>query len=175
MEEHTIEEDFKKYPYLKDMSDHILFVTKNDYDYIMNSPKITISTNNIPEEFIKRILNNNIYYDYAFKYFNNEIKTFSLSYIIYGDTGGLLNFNKSILGYALIKYVNNNKNNLTIEEQNNFNNLINIISLAKFKENYQDKILNISIENINYSIPISNFITFLELRDEDLNSMCISG
>ena len=170
-ENYTVEELLEKYPYLKGMTKYALFIDKSEFDYIKNSPKIALNKAEIPEEFLKKILTDNRYYDYVLKFFNNEIKTFTVTYIINGDTGNTLNYNKSEIINGIIKLIKEEKIVVTEEIKTKYNTLINLISFNRFIEKYQNSNYDVLIENNNYSIPVSNFISFINLSNEEFNKI----
>ena len=88
MEELTVEQLMEKYPYLRKSAEFTLFTTREDVEQLRNSEKVKVNSENVSIEFLKRILNNDFYFEYASRYFNGDIDNFAVSYIIGGDTGG---------------------------------------------------------------------------------------
>ena len=94
MENLTTEQWLEKYPYLKEIAKYTLFTTVDDIEKIKNSEKLKIDNQEVSIEFLKRILKDYNYYDYAYRFFSNEISSFCVSYIIEGDTGGSIYYQK---------------------------------------------------------------------------------
>ena len=69
MEDLIIEQetDIEKYPYLKELAKYTIFTSKEDVEKLKNGDKINIDNQNVSIEFLKRILNNDLYFEYAVK------------------------------------------------------------------------------------------------------------
>ena len=63
----VVEEYLKKYPYLKSMTKNILFTTEEEVEKLNTSAKININSEEVSIEFLKKILNNDFYFEYALK------------------------------------------------------------------------------------------------------------
>lgn len=158
-------EIISKYPYLKEYAKDTIFTSKEDFSNIKNSESIAINQINVPKELIIRILNNDDYFDYAFKYFNREHSAFRVSYILNGDTASPLSYKKKTLLKALDSYLkSNNSTSLEIER---YQKLKKSISYDAFKKDKGNQIYKINIDNIDYEISINDFIRFLELNDNE--------
>ena len=102
MEELTVEQWMEKYPYLRNMAEYTLFTTREDVEKLRNSEKVKINSEDVSIEFLKRILNNDFYFEYVSRYFNGDINNFAVCYIIGGDIGGSIYYKKStIIKFAL--------------------------------------------------------------------------
>ena len=154
-----------EYPYLKEYSKSTIFVTEEDYLNIRNSEPINIGQLSIPKELIVRILNDDNYFNYVFKYFNKEINSFQINYIINGDTGPSLSYKKSAILKAINIYLK--QNNKTSLEQERYQTLKNCVSYDTFKKDKSNQIYKINIDNTDYEINTNDFIKFLELNDEE--------
>lgn len=174
METLTIEEYKEKYPYLKDMEKHTIFTSKEDINNLKNSEKVEVNGAKVIVEFLKRMLRDDSYYDYAVRFFTNEISSFNLCYIIGGDISGNISYNKVDIIYALEQLVAENKINLSSKDKERFEFLKNNITFEKFKEDYKDKIFEISIEGKDYRIPVSQIIDFMQTNEIEFNRLCIS-
>ena len=53
-----------------------------------------------------------------------------------------------------------------------YNDIINIMSFDNFLENIKNKNYNITIENVEYSIPISQMVDFTNISNEDFDKIC---
>lgn len=174
MEELTVEQWLEKYPYLKDLTDYTLFTSKEEVDELKNSEKIEIYSQKVSIEFLKKILNNDLYYQYASRYLNNETHRFSVAYIIGGDTGGNINYNKGTIIKGLEKLISSSQIVLTPEEQQRYDNLKDIVSFDKFVNKYKGNNYNVEIDSNNYSIPVDQLISFMQLSSEQFNNICSS-
>ena len=88
MEELTIQQIMEKYPYLKKDSERILFVTMSEYGKLRKSETIELPSKRkkVIVEILKRILNDDFYFEYASRYFSNQIDEFAVWGVENGDT-----------------------------------------------------------------------------------------
>ena len=175
MEELTIEQWLEKYPYLKNMAEYTLFTTKEDVEQLRNSEKVNINSEEVSIEFLNRILNNDYYFEYASRYFNGDINTFAVCYIINGDTGGSIYYKKSTIIKALEQLISSGQIVLQPTEQEKLDSLKNSISFEKFLEKHKEKKYNISIDGNKYSIPTEQLISLMQLPDEQFDNLCSSS
>ena len=95
MEKVSTEQILKEYPYLEKIAKYTIFTTADDLKKLKNGEKIEIDGQEVSVEFLKRILKNDTYYEYASRFFNNEISIFCVGYVISGDVGGNVKYNKT--------------------------------------------------------------------------------
>lgn len=175
MEELTIEQSLELYPHLKSLTDHYLFTTKQDIEQIKNGPQIEVYSEKIPVEYLKRILENETYLEYASKYLRNEINDFNVGYITNGDIGGVLRFKKGTMLKGIEKIIESKEIILTPETEKRYQSLKEEISYDKFKNEYFNKSYDVTADNYNYSIPINQLISIMELNDEQFNDICTNN
>lgn len=172
MENLTVEQQLEKYPYLREIMDNTIFVTEEEYNQLNNGEKISINSKQVPIEFLKRILSNDFYFEYASRFFSGEIDTFTVTYIIYGDTGGMIGYKRSIIIKALDQLISSGQLSLQPYERQRYESLKNKTSFEKFLEKHKNNHYNIEIEGKQYSIPIEQIISFLQLSDEQFDNIC---
>ena len=170
----SVEQWMEKEPYLKDMSEYTLFTTKKDFYQLRNSEKITFGYEEVSIEFLKRILNNDFYFEYASRYFNGDIDRFLVSYIIYGDTGGSIGYKKTTIIKAIEQLISSGKMVLQLDEQQKLDSLKRSISFEKFLEKHRGNVYNIDIDGNKYSIPIDQLISLMLLPNEQFDYLCSS-
>ena len=175
MEELTVEQLLEKYPYLKNLTDHIIFITEKDYEQLTNGEKIKVDREEVSIEYLKRLLSNDFYFEYAIRYFTNEINFFRLAYIINGDTGGALGYKKSTIVKALEELVSSKQIQLQLDEQLRYISLRNMISFDKFIEKHKGNNYNIEIDGNKYSIPIEQLISLMQLSTEEFDNICFNN
>lgn len=174
MEELTVEQLMEKYPYLRNRAEFTLFTTREDVEQLRNSEKVKVNSENVSIEFLKRILNNDFYFEYASRYFNGDIDNFEVSYIIGGDTGGLIYYKKSTIIKALEQLISSGQIVLQPDEQQKFDSLKNSISFEKFLEKHKGNNYNIDIDGNKYSIPTEQLISLMQLPNEQFDNLCSS-
>ncbi len=172
MEDLIIEQNIEKYPYLKDLTKYTIFTSKEDVEKLKNGDKINIDNQNVSIEFLKRILNNDLYFEYALKYFKGDINTFQVTYIINGDTGPLVHYKKNIIIKAILELMLSRQISLKSEEQEKLNILKNSISFKKFLEKNKEDNYNIYIDGIEYFIPVEQIISFMQLPNKQFDNLC---
>ena len=129
MDNLTIEQWMEKYPYLRNIAEYTLFTSKEDVEQLRNSEKIKVNSEEVSIEFLKRILNNDFYFEYASRYFNGDINIFAVSHIIGGDTGGSIYYKKSTIIKAIEQLISSGQISLQPDEQQKLDSLKNSISL----------------------------------------------
>ena len=174
MKDSKIEEELEKYPKLKKISDYILFTTQEDFEKLQNGKRIKIGSQEISIDFLKRILNDDLYYDYATRYFKGDINSFGVSYIINGDNVPPINYHKSIIIGSIDRLVSSNIITLEPIEQERLDTLKNYISFDAFLEKHKDKKYDIEIDGNKYSIPIKTLIDIMQLPIEDFDNLCFN-
>lgn len=175
MENLTTEQWMEKYPYLKKMAESIIFTTVDDVNSMKNGEKISVNGQEVVVEFLKRIVQDSNYYDYASRFLDNEIASFGVCYIIGGDTGGTIKYEKSTLLEGLEQLITSGKLILKPEEHQRYEKLKNCISFERFLEKINGNNYNIEIDGNKYSIPIERIIYLMQLSEEDFDRLCNSS
>ena len=168
----VVEEYLKKYPYLKSMTKNILFTTEEEVEKLNTSAKININSEEVSIEFLKKILNNDFYFEYALKYFKNEIDKFEVSYVIHGDIGHGISYKKNVIIRAMEQLILSNKIKLEDSELKKYEMLKKEVTYAKFLEEYKWQTYNIEIDHINYSIPVDQLISLMQMPDSQFENLC---
>ena len=174
MDNLTIEQWMEKYPYLRNMAEYTLFTSKEDVEQLRNSEKIKVNSEEVSIEFLKRILNNDFYFEYASRYFNGDINIFAVSHIIGGDTGGSIYYKKSTIIKAIEQLISSGQISLQPDEQQKLDSLKNSISFEKFLEKHKGNKYNIDIDGNKYSIPIEQLVSLMQLPNEQFDNLCSS-
>lgn len=172
MEELTIEESLEKYPYLRKMTESIILTTSDDMKNMDNGEHILFNGEDVLVEFLKRIVQDSNYYEYAMRFLEDKIPTFGVSYIIGGDTGRTIKYSKSTIVEGIQELINSKNLVLTPEEEIRYENLRNTISYEKLLDKTKDSSFSIEIDGISYSIPIKKMIDIMDLPDEDFDEIC---
>lgn len=172
METLTIEESMEKYPYLKRMSEYTIFTTSDDIKNLKNGEKVQIEDIEISTEYLKRILQDEEYYNYAYHFFTNKAPSFSVCYIIGGDTSGSISYKKSQIMKGIEKLISDGKIQLQSVEQERYENLKESISFEKFLEQNKKNNYSILIDGNQYSIAAFQLISFMQLSEEVFHQIC---
>lgn len=172
MKEPTIEENLEEYPYLKDMANKIIYISKEDYELLKNGEYITITNEDVSIEFLKRILNNDYYFEYALRYLNGDIDYFCVGYISFGDPLEICKYRKATIIRAMEQLIKNGKLVLNQNELEKLRILKETISFNKFIQKHEGNNYNIDIDGNHYSIPIKDLLTFIQLPSEQFNNIC---
>lgn len=172
METLTLEESMEKYPYLKRMSEYTIFTTSDDIKNLKNGEKVQIGDIEISTEYLKRILQDEKYYNYAYHFFTNKASSFSVCYIIGGDTSGSISYKKSQIMKGIEKLISDGKIQLQPVEQERYENLKESISFEKFLKQNKENNYSILIDGNQYSIPAFQLISFMQLSEEVFHQIC---
>ena len=150
MEKLTIEKQLKKYPYLQRMSNCTLFTTKEDIDFIKNSKIIMVDGIEVYAEFLKRILEDDKFFEYACRYFYDATDKFIVASIINGDLGVNIRYDKTTIINGIKELINTNQISLNTEEKERFEKLRSFISYDKFLEKYKNYEYKVLIDGVNW-------------------------
>lgn len=172
MEKLTIEKQLKKYPYLQRMSDYTLFTTKEDIDFIKNSKIIMVDDIEVYAEFLKRILEDDKFFEYACRYFYDATDKFIVASIINGDLSVNIRYDKTTIINGIKELINTNQISLNTEKKERFEKLRSYISYDKFLEKYKNYEYKVLIDGVNYSIPFENMMNLMRLNDDKFNEIC---
>ena len=172
MEHLSVEQILEKYPYLKGLTKHVLFTSKEDVKQLINSDKVKTSSEEVSIEFLKRVLDNDNYYEYAQRYFDGEISKFQIAHVLNGDISPEgLHYKKTSIMQALEKLISSGQIALNPQEQERYKKLKNNVSFEKFLEKYQKTTYDTNIDGNSYSIPVDEIISLMQLPDEQFDNL----
>ena len=171
-EELTVEQWMERNPYFKRISNRILFTTEKEVDELESSEKIVVDSKEVSIEFLKRILNNDLYYNYASRYFNGEIERFDVAFIVFGDLGHKVSYPKSIIIKGIDQLIASGELKLEPFEQQRLDNLRNSITFDKFIEKHRGEFFDVEIDGNNYSFPADKLFSLMQLSDEQFDEFC---
>lgn len=175
MEDLTVEQWMEKYPYLRDMAEYTLFTSKDEVEQLRNSEKIKVDSKEVSIEFLKKILNNDFYFEYATRYFNNDTNKFAVAFIIGGDAVGGIYYEKSIIIKGIEYLISMGQITLQFDEQQRYENLKNSISFEKFFEKHKGNNYNIDIDGNKYSISIEQLVSLMQMPNEQFDDLCFNN
>ena len=172
MPEQTVTELLEKYPYLKQLAERMIFITEKEHTELLSGEKIQVGKNEVIIEVLKRILNDDIYFEYAQRYFNNDISEFRISFIYYGDTAGSISYKKSTIVKGLKELVSTGKIELSPEEKERLDILERKIDFNSFLEKHKGNNYNIDVDGIKYSLPIELLVKVMQLPSDQFDEIC---
>ena len=172
MPEQTVTELLEKYPYLKQLAERMIFITEKEHTELLSGEKIQVGKNEVIIEVLKRILNDDIYFEYAQRYFNNDISEFRISFIYYGDTAGSISYKKSTIVKGLKELVSTGKIELSPEEKERLDILERKIDFNSFLEKHRGNNYNIDVDGIKYSLPIELLVKVMQLPSDQFDEIC---
>ncbi len=175
MKELTIDEYLEKYPNLKEQSKSTLFIPKEDFFKIKKSELINVGTKAVSIEFLKQILKNDFYFEYASRFFAGTIDSFEVSYIFSGYTGRKIGYDRVTIIKAMKKWINSKHVILQPDEKKRLEYLKDNIIFDKFLEKHKGNNYNIVIEGNKYSIPIDQLVSLLELPYKKFDRLCLDS
>ena len=157
--------------YLKRIKEDTIITTYEEYEIIKDSKKINIDNKNVSIEVLKRILNNDEYYEYAKKFFDNEINFFRIKYFFNGDTCGNVSYNKITIIKGFEYLIKNNLLILNDIEKARYYYLLSKVSFSIFLKQNEEHYFKISIDGIDYSILVKDMISLMELSDIEFDNL----
>lgn len=176
MDNLSIAEWLDESPTLKELSKSVLFVTEEEIELYWEDDTIEIERKKVSVNLLKKMLEDSNYYKYVEKVINNEIDYFSMRRIYNGDTISYISLSKGEIIKAINLLIEYGKSmNIDVYDNNalkRYNDIINIMSFDNFLENIKNKNYNITIENVEYSIPISQMVDFTNISNEDFDKIC---
>ena len=157
-------------PLFKHMSSYTIFTSIEDFKNIKAGKTISIKGENIPIEYLKRILEDEKYYNYVLDYFNGEIPRFILATIVNGDIGNRLEYKKIQLFNAIKNIVKPYEEDKNIMSR--FDNLKESLFLNKFIIKHYNDNFKINVENKEYEVPILALIELINLKEDKFSELC---
>ena len=157
-------------PLFKHMSSYTIFTSIEDFKNIKAGKTISIKGENIPIEYLKRILEDEKYYNYVLDYFNGEIPRFILATIVNGDIGNRLEYKKIQLFNAIKNIVKPYEEDKNIMSR--FDNLKESLFLNKFIIKHYNDNFKINVENKEYEVPILALIELINLKEDKFSEVC---
>ena len=157
-------------PLFKHMSSYTIFTSIEDFKNIKAGKTVSIKGENIPIEYLKRILEDEKYYNYVLDYFSGEIPRFIFATIVNGDIGNRLEYKKIQLFNAIkniIKPYEEDKNIMS-----RFENLKESLFLNKFIIKHYNDNFKINVENKEYEVPILALIELINLKEDKFSEVC---
>lgn len=172
MEKLTVSKLIKKYPYLQRLSEYTLFVTREEYDYLKSSSVIKVNDIDVEESFLINILEDDYYFEYAYRYFSDVNNKFNVSYIINGDIGKSLSYDKMTIIDGIDMLISSNRINLNDTMKNRYDKLKHFVSYDRFIDKYKDYKYNTIIDGKNYVFNVLDMIQFLNLDSDEFRDRC---
>ena len=157
-------------PLFKHMSSYTIFTSIEDFKNIKTGKTVSIKGENIPIEYLKRILEDEKYYNYVLDYFNGEIPRFILATIVNGDIGNRLEYKKIQLFNAIKNIVKPYEEDKNIMSR--FDNLKESLFLSKFIIKHYNDIFKINVENKEYEVPMLELIALINLKEDKFSEIC---
>lgn len=159
-------------PWLKAMIPYTIFTTEEDVKAIRNSENIETQTGKVSAEFVRRVLEDPTYYEYAKKFFDGEIDRFSVNYLAYGDLGHGINYSRTNIMEAMNKMVEEQKLTLTPESKERYETLKNIGSFSNYVDKHADDQYELEIDGVSYQVPVGSLIALMKMDNEEFAKMC---
>ena len=157
-------------PFFEKIKDYTLFTTLDDIKNLKASKSLSIKGEEISIEFLKRVLLDEKYYNYALNYFNGTNDRFVLSSIINGDIGSSIEYNKSNLFYGLKKISKMLQDDKKVIDR--FETLKEALYIDKYIILNKDKDFELEIENVKYKEKILALFEFINLKEEYFKKIC---
>ena len=169
MEKINIEEELKRHPYLEKYLEHTIFTSDDDMRFLFSTEKLTVKYNTISSELLIRILTEDDYFEYAYKFLSGQTNEFTVASI----KDGFINYSISYNKYEIIKGIATMiKDGLLLskKEQERFEALREFIYFRSFLKKY--KFFKTNLDGKEYLVPFDQMLYITELSDEEFKKLC---
>lgn len=153
--------------------DYVIFIDKDEVDEIINKEYIQINNINVATELIKKLLTNKYYFNYLYKYFNNDIEAFYIQYMSHFNP--LINFkyDKKTIIDSIEYLINNKKLILNEKEKKRYKLLKKLLKQEEDKyfnelqKTFKDEILTFKVDKTTYNYEAEKLIEILKLNQKE--------
>lgn len=176
----ALEEVLRNSPYLSKMAKYVIFTTKDDISELRRGPKVKIDAGkfnygDVSIELLKRIVNNETYYEHVYNVFTDDVRNFMVCYISHGDIDGIIKCSKAQIVKGIESLIASDTMILDSEEQKRYDSLKQLVSYEQFLEKNKGSSYGIKIDGKEYSIPIEQIFSLMFLQEEDFDKLCCSS
>lgn len=159
-------------PHLKKISDYTIFESRKDFLSLALTKSILVGVKSIPFIFLKRILSNDKYFEYACNYLSFKSSDFKIGYVMDEKYTEFLCFSRSEIGKGLMILLEDKNSFLNEDEIKRARMLINYISYESFLKKYSGKMFSFKIDGFIYIVSFKSFLYLINLSIEDFESLC---
>lgn len=157
---------------ISEKKNYTYFVSESLINELDKSEKVDVYGHEVNIKFLKLILQDETCFSYAKRYFKDEIRSFRISAVKDDSIIGNLFHPKGLIVKGIDILIKNNGLKLSNEEEKRFSELKEIINFNKFLDLNNDKVYDIEIENIKYSILVKDIINFFSISDSEYDKIC---
>lgn len=168
----SLTEFVNKNPHLKKISDYTIFESRKDFLSLALTKSILVGVKSIPFIFLKRILSNDKYFEYACNYLSFKSSDFKIGYVMDEKYTEFLCFSRSEIGKGLMILLEDKNSFLNEDEIKRARMLINYISYESFLKKYSGKMFSFKIDGFIYIVSFKSFLYLINLSIEDFESLC---
>lgn len=168
----SLTEFVNKNPHLKKISDYTIFESRKDFLSLALTKSILVGVKSIPFIFLKRILSNDKYFEYACNYLSFQSSDFKIGYVMDEKYTEFLCFSRSEIGKGLMILLEDKNSFLNEDEIKRARMLINYISYESFLKKYPGKMFSFKIDGFIYIVSFKSFLYLINLNIEDFESLC---
>lgn len=168
----SLTEFVNKNPHLKKISDYTIFESRKDFLSLALTKSILVGVKSIPFIFLKRILSNDKYFEYACNYLSFQSSDFKIGYVMDEKYTEFLCFSRSEIGKGLMILLEDKNSFLNEDETKRARMLINYISYESFLKKYSGKMFSFKIDGFIYIVSFKSFLYLINLSIEDFESLC---
>ena len=168
----SLTEFVNKNPHLKKISDYTIFESRKDFLSLALTKSILVGVKSIPFIFLKRILSNDKYFEYACNYLSFQSSDFKIGYVMDEKYTEFLCFSRSEIGKGLMILLEDKNSFLNEDEIKRARMLINYISYESFLKKYSGKMFSFKIDGFIYIVSFKSFLYLINLSIEDFESLC---
>lgn len=152
-------------------SNNIIIEEEEIFNKIYRAKKIYLANGTVSSEFIKRIFYDDNYYNQVKKFFEKGLNDLQIVFLENSHIKGQITYSKSEILLAMEVFVKENhiKDEMLLKR---LNTLRDLISSNKLEDRYNNKTLEIDIDNIHYVIKIKDILDMLNKSNYEFRDIC---
>ena len=162
----------KKYPHLEKNFDNTIFLSETEHCENLLSESIGVDGDFFSKELLKKLITSDKYLRRVKKLFLGRSPELFIGSIQKGKLQNPIKINRIQIVHGISKLIQTGELNLSKEEEETFRFLKHLTDYDSYVENSKGKLFRLFIDGKEYSIPITDIISFMNLSEADFIEVC---
>lgn len=162
----------KKYPHLEKNFDNTIFLSETEHCENLLSESIQVDGDFFSKELLKKLITSDKYLRRVKKLFLGRSPELFIGSIQKGKLKNPVKINRIQIVHGISKLIQTGELNLSKEEEETFRFLKHLTDYDSYVENSKGKLFRLFIDGKEYSIPIADIISFMNLSEADFIEVC---
>ena len=162
----------KKYPHLEKNFDNTIFLSETEHCENLLSESIQVDGDFFSKELLKKLITSDKYLRRVKKLFLGRSPELFIGSIQKGKLQNPIKINRIQIVHGISKLIQTGELNLSKEEEETFRFLKHLTDYDSYVENSKGKLFRLFIDGKEYSIPIADIISFMNLSEADFIEVC---